>query len=298
MQHRPRKHSLDSSPETSAIALPGKHSGKKCQLRTILPSLVLFAGLLAAPAASRADIAVTLPPLAGLVAMLDNSAKTFCLLPAGPDPHHFQISPRRAEQLKRADLLIRTPGADAGWPLPPDDAKTLRLWPEQNHAWLVPDAVAGALPKIAASLITLYPGQEAEIRRQLTAALDSVHTVDVRWKEALAPLARHGVIMQHPSWKPLMEAAGVPVLAVLESPLHGHEEGPHMLEEALAVLKDHPDAWLIGDSRHSNRSLEWLARHAGHPVRLVYLDALGDCGTGWETLMLDNLDKLSSDGKP
>lgn len=265
-------------------------------MRTMMRSVALLAGLLlAVPLSCRAEIAVTLPPLAGLVAMLDKSSENFCLLSAGADPHHFQISPRRAEQLKQAELLIRAPGTDAGWPLPPDNAQTLRLWPQQNHAWLVPGEVAKALPQIAATLIALHPGREAEIRRQLAAALATVRDIDVRWQQALAPLRSRGVIMQHPAWQPLLEAAGVPVLAVLESPLHGHEEGPHVLEKALAILKTHPDAWLIGDIRHSNRSLEWLARHADHPVRLVYLDALGDCGTGWEALMQDNLDKMSGD---
>jgi len=252
---------------------------------------MLVAMLVAAPMAARAEIAVTLPPLAGLVHMLDPSTDTFCLLGAGADPHHFQISPRTAERLQRAELLIRSPAADSGWPLPADDSRTLTVWTDMNHAWLLPSAVARALPKVADRLTRLYPDRKNSTGKNLAAAIAVTQQVNARWQAALAPLRRVGVIMQHPSWKPLMDATGVPVLSVLESPLHGHEAGPHRLEEALAVLKAHPGAVLIGDVRHNNRSLEWLSRHApGH--RLVYLDALGECGTAWPSLMRDNLDRL------
>jgi len=253
---------------------------------------LLLAAMLASPGLAGADTAVTLPPLAGLVSMLDSEAKSFCLLPTGADPHHFQISPRTAERLKRAELLIRSPAADGGWPLPADQSRTLKLWPKINHGWLVPDKVAAALPELASQLAGVAPARAEAIRQQLPAALASVQRVKEAWLPVLADLQKHGVIMQHPSWQPLMEAAGVPVLAVLESEQHGHEEGPHALQEALDILKHHPDAWLIGDTRHSNRTLEWLARHAVGKVHLVYLDALGECGTDWEALMLDNLNKL------
>jgi len=274
---------------TDNAEAPGKHRGKKYQMRTLG---LLLAAVLASPGWASADTAVTLPPLAGLVNLLDAEAKPFCLLPTGADPHHFQISPRTAERLKSAGLLIRSPAADGGWPLPNDPDKTLRLWPKTNHAWLVPDNVAAALPDIAAALSRMAPARAETIRRQLPVALAATERVKAAWSPLLAGLKSHGVIMQHPSWQPLMEAAGVPVLAVLESEQHGHEEGPHALQEALDILKQHPDAWLIGDSRHSNRTLEWLARHADGKARLVYLDALGECGTGWEQLMLDNLGKL------
>lgn len=246
------------------------------------------------PMVARAEVAVTLPPLAGLVGMLDPSMKTFCLLGGGADPHHFQISPRTAERLNQAELLIRSPGADGGWPLPSDDKRTLSIWADRNHAWLLPSAVASALPEIADRLIRLHPSHEATIRENLADAMNVTQQIDARWKTALAPLRQSGVIMQHPAWSPLMDAAGVPVLAVLESPLHGHEEGPHRLEQALAVLQAHPGAVLIGDTRHSNRALEWLARHAGTGHPLLYLDALGECGTDWPSLMHSNLDKLAS----
>lgn len=270
---------------------PGKDSVKNPQKRTLA---LLAAVLLCIPMVARAEVAVTLPPLAGLVRMLDPSLETFCLLGAGADPHHFQISPRTAERLQRAELLIRSPGADGGWPLPSDDKRTLSIWNDRNHAWLLPSAVARALPEIAERLMRLHPSHEATIRENLADAMNVTQQIDSRWKAALAPLRRSGVVMQHPSWSPLMDAAGVPVLAVLESPLHGHEEGPHRLEEALNVLRSHPGAVLIGDLRHNNRSLEWLARHAGSDHPLVFLDALGECGSDWPSLMRSNLDKLAA----
>jgi ABC-type Zn uptake system ZnuABC Zn-binding protein ZnuA len=98
--------------------------------------------------------------------------------------------------------------------------------------------------------------------------------------------------MQHAAWRSVMDASGVPVLAILESRQHGHEHGPHMLEHALDTLKKHPQAALLGDMRHSNRTLEWLAEHSGAGHRVIYLDGLGTCGMGWTKLMQVNLKRI------
>ena len=248
--------------------------------------------------ASAAEIAVTLPPLAGLVAMLEPQAEVACLLPAGADPHHFQLSPRKVEALQRSKLLIRAGADDAGWPLLPERARTLQLWPDTDHGWLNPPSVREALPLIAKALIRLHPKKRKSIDSALIKALQQTQDVEQAWRQALSGLGSAGVLMQHPSWRRLMQHMGVTVLAVLESRHHGHEMGPHKLESALTTLNRHPDAWLLDDAGHSNRALDWLAGHAVRPPHRITLDALGRCGLAWRELMQMNIDRIQDRQHP
>lgn len=260
--------------------------------------LIIAAMLLIVPCSVSANgIAVTLPPLAGLVSMLDSTTPVLCLLPAGADPHHFQLTPRKIEALKRTQLLIRASFDDGGWPLPPSHSRAVDVWPDTAHGWLNPKAVRIALPVIAEALTRLYPDRRTVISAALQTALEQTYTIEESWQLALSTAKISVVLMQHPAWQGLMQSMGVPVFAVLESAHHGHEHGPHKLEHALNILNSHPDAWLLADRSHSNLALDWLARHATHQPHRISLDALGDCGLSWPQLMRQNIAQLNS-GKP
>jgi len=260
--------------------------------------LALWGGMLPGQAAASADIAVTLPPLAGLIVMLDPKAKVMCLLANGSDPHHFQLTPRKIEALQRTGLLVRSSFDDGGWPLPPKHAHSLDVWPERDHAWLDPDLVRQALPRIAQALSDLHPDRSADIQISLALAIQQVSAIQQSWNNAVAVLRPAGVVMQHPAWRRFMLAMHVPVLDVLESGHHGHEYGPHKLEHALQALHDHPGAWLIADQGHSHSALDWLQQHANRAPQKVELNALGSCGQSWPDLMHENIQRLQAVSQP
>lgn len=239
------------------------------------------------------EIATTLPPLAGLVKMIDADAETMCLLPAGADPHHFQMQPRAIERLSRSKLLIRSSFDDGGWPLPALHDNVLDLWPDKDHGWVSPKEVRLILPRIAEAMIRLKPDQAAAIHVNLDKAIALTHAIEKQWQQALAPAKAAGIIMQHPSWRRLMNDMQVPILNVLESGHHGHEHGPHALDDSLHQVDEHPDVWLISDAGHNNRALAWLQQHSEHAVHHVTLDALSDCGTSWDQMMLQNMQQIS-----
>jgi len=241
--------------------------------------------------ARAADIAVTLPPLAGLVKMLDPDISSICLLKSGADPHDFQLQPRSIESLKQSRLLIRASRDDGGWPIPPSHSNTLDLWPDTSHGWLSPGQVQEALPRLSEALKKLYPDHTAAIEHHLSQATSKAALLGRQWQQALANTK--SVIMQHPSWLPLMQDLNIPVLAVLESEHHGHESGPKQLEQALRSLNLHPDTWLVADLAHSSRPLDWLAQHANTPPMRVTFDPLGYCGESWDDLMTRNLEQIN-----
>ncbi len=254
--------------------------------------------LLAPHVARAAEIAVTLPPLAGLIHMLDEKADVLCLLGKGSDPHHFQLTARKIEATAQTKLLIRASKDDGGWPLPPHHAHSLDLWPDIDHGWLNPATVRQALPIIAKALIDLQPQRQAAIATALQQALRQTEAIEAAWSKALEPAKQAGVLMQHPSWRRFMQAMGVPILDVLESGHHGHEYGPRQLEHALKALNAQPQAWIIADSRHNNRALDWLQAHATHKPQRITLNALSSCTQAWPAFMQQNIEQLNRFDKP
>jgi len=252
-----------------------------------LIGLLLYA---ATPNTAQAFIVTTLPPLAGLASMLDTKAKVFCLLPPGADAHDFQLTPKQVQQLKQADLLIRASRDDGHWPGLEIATLQLNLWPEKDHAWLLPSEVRKVLPLLAKKLQDIAPGHRQGIEQSLKRALRACDEMEIAWKQALAPLQQRGVVMQHPAWRRLCEHFKVPVWAVLEPRHHGSIR-PRTLESALVLLQAHPGILLWGDVRHSNRGLIWLSHHDNNKPVLAF-DALGTCGMSWIELMHDNLERL------
>ncbi len=259
-------------------------------MRTLLLLTVLC--MLGNRPATAATVMVTLPPLSGLVVMLDAQVQVDCLLPGGADPHHFSLPPKQIEALKAADMLLRTSWDDGGWPIPARHAHQLDLWPQRDHAWLSPKAVATILPRLAERLAALNPDHADAIHAALPTALQRVQATAQAWQQTLSARGVRAVVMQHPAWRRMMADAGVPVLAVLESGHHGGEFTPRQLERALVQINAHPHTWLIANAGHHNNALRWLASHAAVTPPTVTLDALGQCGQPWPALMQGNLDRL------
>lgn len=237
---------------------------------------------------------VTLPPLAGIVKMLMPEQNVQCLLAAGKDPHHAQLTPKQVEALKDARILIRSSADDANWNLRSEPQQAVfDMWPHQQHGWLTPAILEQRLPALANILAQTFPSQAEALEQQLRLALQDIHAEDQRWQQALAPIREHGAMMQHNAWKSLLDAYNVPVHAILETEGHHHEQGPHALEHALETFEQHPHSWLIGTMRHSNRSLEWLKQKASSQSHLIYLDALGSCQQSWLELSQANRARIN-----
>ncbi|MDQ7004387.1 MAG: metal ABC transporter substrate-binding protein [Ghiorsea sp.] len=255
---------------------------------------------------------VTLPPLSGLVLALDPQLNVQCLLPNNADPHHFQLTPKQVDSLQQANLLIRSSRDDQSWAMLHSGTPSFSLWQDnddpqhkhtqhhETHAWLNPKLVMDELPHLAEILIQTNATHEQNIQVQLKRSQKQAQHIWQQWELLVQQqnLKQRGIMMQHPSWQGLFEALGVPIRSVLESAQHGQEYGPRKLEKALNVLKKYPQTVLIADSNHSNRALTWLQKHTGNPI--IALDALGQCGESWSSLMQRNIEALNklTDKKP
>jgi len=278
---------------TEGIAARG-HRRKHLFFRLFhrLPCIVVAAMVASSPwptTAQAVSIVVTLPPLAGLVRLLDAKPRVDCLLPPGADAHDFQLAPGQVRTLRRADLLVRAGRDDGHW-RGLRARRTLDLWPETDHAWLLPTEVRKALPRLARALQSLEPDRRNIIEANLQQAVALTRDIEHRWQAALTPIAGRDAIMEHPAWRRLGERFGLTVPVVLEPHHHGGVR-PRRLDEALRLARQRPNTLLWGDLRHDNRALEWLARRAGGRA-VLKLDALGTCGMAWRALHRANIERL------
>ncbi len=278
---------MHNMPAHSTLSFMTKRSTVMRLWRLLVAALLSASGIITPASATTDDIVVTIPPLAGLIRMLEPELQPTCLLPAHADPHHFELTPRLVDQLRSSSLTIRSLPDDGEWSFLSRQPHMLSLWREQRHAWLIPAQVSRVLSVLAAALIAQHPDHKQAINQRLTAAIARTTAIEQQWEETFRPWRKSGVIMQHPAWKPLLEQHHVPVLAILESGRHGTESGPHTLEHALNVLQQHPGALLLADARHDNRALHWLANRQASP--LITLDPMGSCQESWDELMLRNI---------
>lgn len=259
-------------------------------VRLLSCSAMLLLGWMLRPTVMMAapSVVATLPPLAGMVRLLDPELAPDCLLGASADPHLMRITPRQAAALRRARLLLRSSGDDGGWRgLAPRAGTVLDLWPDRHHAWLVPAWVRRRLPALADALVRrgLLPAAERDAR--LARASARLDALEAGWRRLLAPWRERGVIMQHPAWRALMRHFGVAVRAVLEPSHHGEGAGPRRLERALRLLRGSDPPLLLVEESHGNRMIDWL-RARVQDARVVRLNALGRCGLPLDRLMADN----------
>ncbi|RMH62346.1 MAG: zinc ABC transporter substrate-binding protein [Zetaproteobacteria bacterium] len=253
--------------------------------------LLVIVVLILPLSARAADIVVTLPPLAGIVRMLDPASHPACLLPPHADPHHFALTPKLAQQLTQSKLLVRAKPDDAAWSFLNAQPRAFSLWQHARHGWLTPSLVEQALPALAKQLIELHPERKQAIEQRLGKARAVLHGIDQQWQQTLQRWRDDGVVMQHDAWRSLFARHGIPVHAALESTGHGSQATPHLLQEALKVLRGHPNTLLLGDARHNNDELRWLAEQTGHAM--VILDPMGSCDEPWPSMMQRNIAQLA-----
>lgn len=283
-------------PLNSATVYHGTHIA--CHLLQGKRFYYLFSGLMGlllytvTASTAQAAIVTTLPPLAGLVSMLDTKAEVYCLLPPGADAHNFQLTPKQVQQIKHASLLLRASRDDGHWPGLNMAAQQLDLWPKKDHAWLLPSEVRRVLPLLAKKLQDIAPQRRQTIAQSLKRALRICDDLESAWQQALAPLRQRGVMMQHPAWRRLCEHFKVPVRAVLEPRHHGNIR-PRRLEHALNFLRAHTGVVLWGSLHHTNRGLVWLSKHSNRE-NIFRFDALGNCSMTWNQLMRWNIKQIPS----
>lgn len=233
-----------------------------------------------------------------------------CLMPAGVDPHGFRATPRDADRLAAADLVVasglRLEGrladlidrlgsrvavvsvADA---LPRD--RLLPVGPDafDPHVWHDAGLWARCAPVVAEALARIDPEGAAEHRARAAAYAARLVALDgeVRERLAVIPAGRRVLVTAHDAFRYFGRAYDVEVVGVQGTTTES-EAGLGDVNRLVDLIVDRGIPAVFVETSVADRNVAALVEGAaarGHAVTTggrLYSDALGGPGSGAETL--------------
>lgn len=234
-------------------------------------------------------VAATLPPIASLVELAGAGAvRVRTLLPPGAHPDSYEATPRVAQLLATADLVVRVGAAADAWLGPVDDTRELvltdgmalqgRRGPGTGnpHVWLDPLLVRDVLlPKIVAALVEIAPDSAAAIRDRGAALADSLTALDAEIRTTLEGVAGRRFIAAHPAWVYFADRYGLEqVGAIHASP--GTELGARELAGLVEATRGRDVRAIIAEPQLGRAGVDALADELQVAVEVA--DAVGGEG--------------------
>lgn len=240
--------------------------------------------------------------------VLGDHGRVETLIPSGVDSHDYQPSPRAIALLRDADLVVANGlGLEEGMedvlagaagdgvdvleiaPLLDPLPLTLDGQPPRTdpHVWLDPVRVADAARLLADRLGAVEPSVDwASSAEDYAERLRSAHE-EIADRLAAVPAQARRLVSNHESLGYLAQRYDFEVLAVvipggstLAEPSSQH------LADLVALIEEEGVKAIFTETTHSARLAEAVAAEAGDvPVVELYVEALGDPGSGASTLV-------------
>lgn len=271
-------------------------------MKRLIPLILVWIGLAAAPAHAVLNVLACEPEWASLVQELaGDRARVSSATTARQDPHRIEARPALLAQARRADLLVCT-GAEleAGWlPLLQRESGNAGIQPGKpgyfDAARFVtllekPASVDRSMGDVHASgnpHIHLDPRNLLKVAEALSARLASLDAANAshygarqrdfaarmaaamaRWEREAAPLKGVRVLAHHRNWSYLAAWLQLTVVADLE-PKPGIEPSVAYLAQLVDKLKAQPATMVLRTPYQASRASEWIAERAG--IRAVVL---------------------------
>lgn len=235
-------------------------------------------------------VVATLHPLASVTrSVAGGSARVRTLLPPGAHPDTYQATPRDAEAVAAADLLVRVGGAADSWlgdagDVPVvvfTDGMTLQAEAEDDHGhgtgnphvWLDPVRVRDVLlPRLTDALVETVPDSASAIRQRAAAFADSLTALDQEIRALLRDAPTRRFISAHPAWVYFAERYDLEPAGVLHaSP--GREIGSRGLARMVEEARARGVRAVIAEPQLGRAGVEALAGELG--ARIEVADPVG-----------------------
>lgn len=261
--------------------------------------------------AGRVRVVATTTIVADLVAQVGGDRVVVdCLMAPGIDPHSYKATPRDADRLAAADLVVasglhlegrladllarlarRRPVVAVGDHLPRERLLVEGTGHADPHVWSDASLWALAAPVVADALTGLDPDGAAEYREaagRVAGRLESLHD-DLAARIAMIPADRRVLVTAHDAFRYLGRAYGLEVVGVQGASTES-EAGLGHINRMVDLLVARRIPAVFVETSVSDRNVAALVEGAaarGHVVALggrLYSDSLGVAGSGAETL--------------
>jgi manganese/zinc/iron transport system substrate-binding protein len=240
----------------------------------------------------------------------DDRVAVDCLMPPGVDPHSYRATPRDADRLAGADLVVtsglrlegriadllarlgtRVPVVAVADALPRDGLLATSADSFDPHVWFDAALWGRCAPVVAEALARIDPEAAADHRSRAEAYARRLAAVDadVRARIATIPASRRVLVTAHDAFRYFGRAYGLEVVGVQGTSTES-ETGLGDLNGLVDLLVDRRIPAVFTETSVSDRTVTALIEGAasrGHSVALggqLYSDSLGGPGSGAETL--------------
>jgi manganese/zinc/iron transport system substrate-binding protein len=233
-----------------------------------------------------------------------------CLMGAGIDPHSYRATPRDADRLARAKLVIasglhlegklsellsrlarRVPVTAVADTLPRDKLLPVAADLYDPHVWFDPRLWSLCVPAVSDALTKLDPGGREHYQARAADFVARLEALDGRLRDRLAtiPKERRVLVTAHDAFRYFGRASDVEVVGVQGTSTES-EAGLADINRLVTLLVSRGIPAVFVETSVSDRNVTALregAQARGHAVALggqLYSDALGGPGSGAETL--------------
>ena len=236
----------------------------------------------------RPVVAATLPPVADLVREVGgDDVRVVTLLPPGAHPDSYETTPRTAQALAGAALVIRVGAAADAWLGSVGDTPEVvltegmalqgRTGPGTGnpHVWLDPIRVRDVLlPRIADAVARVAP-DPAPVHERAAAFADSLTALDAEITAMLDDVEGRRFVAAHPAWVYFAERYGLEQVGAIHG-TPGSELGSRELAHLVEQMRARGVRAVVAEPQLGRAGVDALADELG--VRVEIADALGGAG--------------------
>ncbi|MBW3552809.1 MAG: metal ABC transporter substrate-binding protein [Gemmatimonadetes bacterium] len=264
----------------------------------LIPALLVLLALPACADGERAgaragagDVVASIHPVAELVReMAGDRAEVRVLLPPGAHADTYEPTPRMAQAVAGARLLVKVGGGLDDWIGAGASNTPVLILTEgmdltagdghpgtgNPHVWLDPVLVRDELlPRLADALVAVDPEGAADTRRRAAAFADSLTALHDEIGRLLSDVSSRRFVAAHPSWTYFARRYGLePVGALHPSP--GEEIGTRELARLVAEARSRDVRAVMAEPQLGRAGVAALADELG--VRVEVADPIGGEG--------------------
>lgn len=267
----------------------------------------------------KTNIAVTIYPFKSIIQeIVGDRVKIDVLLPAGADPHTYEMSPSDLMKIQSAKVFFYGAESLDGWAAKietENKIELLKLIPKEflidikisnNHShqaddhyhygvdphfWSDPLTVNSMVDSLTEILSSLYPDDEKFFRENSLKFSERLVELDKKIREQTKVLENTKVYSAHPFYNYFFNRYGIEVVGSFEiSP--GQQITPKFLKNVSEEINRKNVQAIFINRQHISKPAKLLAESA--KIKLVELDPMGgiDDLTTYENIILNNLNLI------
>lgn len=216
--------------------------------------------------------------LAGEYATVEN------LVPAGVEPHDFEMGTQDMVKLSEADLLVYSGAGMENWvdksletlggdaPMAVEAGEGISLLTEEDrsdpHVWLNPANAILMLENIKNALCELDSVHADIFEANYEKYKAELVQLDESYKDALAQVSKHDIVVSHASFGYLCAAYGLEQRPI-EGLMADSEPDPATMSEIIAFMREKNIQFIFGEELVDNKVVDTIAKETDAVVEIL-----------------------------